>query len=60
MLPAGLLGLAACGDPGPADAVRKTIGPGGGLIASHDDVLSIVILPGALDREVEIEVFPSD
>jgi len=60
VLPAGLLGLAACGDPGPADAVRKTIGPGGGLIASHDDVLSIVILPGALDREVEIEVFPSN
>lgn len=60
MVPAGLLGLAACGDPGPADAVRRTIGPGGGLIASHDGVLGIVIQPGALTRDVEIEVFPSD
>jgi hypothetical protein len=52
--------LAACGDPGPADAVRKTIGPQGGLISSHDQVLTIVFQPGALSSELEIEVFESD
>jgi hypothetical protein len=60
VVPVGLLGLAACGDAGPADAVRRTIGPQGGLISSHDQVLTIVLQPGALAREVEIEVFPSD
>ena len=59
-MPVGLLGLAACGEEGPADVVRKTIGPQGGLISSHDRVLTIVLQPGALTREVEIEVFPSD
>lgn len=59
-MPLWLVGLCACGDPGPANVVRKTLGPGGGLIASHDGVLSIVLLPGALTREVELEVFPSD
>jgi hypothetical protein len=60
VVPAGLLSLAACGDAGPADAVRRTIGPQGGLISSHDQVLTIVLQPGALSRDVEIEVFPSD
>lgn len=55
-----LLAVAACGDDVPPDVVRTTIGPGGGLIRSYDDVLTIVLLPGALTREVEIEVFPSD
>ncbi|MCB9718767.1 MAG: VCBS repeat-containing protein [Myxococcales bacterium] len=60
-LAAGLwLGLGACGEPTHADAVRKTIGPEGGLITSHDGVLTIVLLPGALSSEVEVEVFPSD
>ncbi|MCA9655815.1 MAG: VCBS repeat-containing protein [Myxococcales bacterium] len=49
----------ACADD-PPDLVRKTIGPGGGLVSSHDDVLSIVFLPGALTRDQEIEIFPSD
>lgn len=60
MVPAGLLTLGACADAGPDDLVRKTIGPGGGLISSHDDVLTIVLQPGALARDVEIEVFPSN
>lgn len=55
-----LLGVAACGDDARPDAVRKIIGPEGGLISSHDEVLTIVLQPGALTREVEIEVFPSD
>lgn len=58
---AGLwLGVGACGEPQHPDAVRKTIGPEGGIITSHDGVLSIVLLPGALGGEVELEVFPSD
>ncbi|MEX1368739.1 MAG: hypothetical protein AB1Z98_36765 [Nannocystaceae bacterium] len=54
------LGLCACGDPTPPETVRKTVGAAGGLVTSYDDVLSIVLLPGALTRDVEIEVFPSD
>jgi hypothetical protein len=46
-------------DDGPT-LVRRTIGPEGGVIASHDDVLQLVILPGALSRTVEIEIEPSD
>lgn len=42
------------------DVVRKTIGTGGGLISSHDEVLTLQFLPGALDRDYEIEIFPSD
>jgi hypothetical protein len=60
VVPAALVGLAACGEPGPEHVVRKTIGPRGGLVSSHDQVLTLVLLPGALTREVEIEVFPSD
>lgn len=60
MLPVGLVGLSACADPGPDHVVRKTIGPQGGLVSSYDQVLTIVLQPGALSREVEIEVFPSD
>ena len=40
--------------------MRKTIGPSGGLISSHDDVLTLVFQPGALDREYDVEIFPSD
>lgn len=40
--------------------MRQTIGPSGGLVSSHDDVLTLVFQPGALTREHEIVVFPSD
>jgi len=40
--------------------VRKTIGPHGGLISSHDDVLTLVFQPGALSEDTEIEISPSD
>lgn len=60
MVPAGLLGLSACADPDPDHLVRRTIGPQGGQVSSYDDVLTIVLLPGALSHDVEIEVFPSD
>jgi hypothetical protein len=42
------------------DLVRKTIGPAGGLISSHDQVLTLVFQPGSLTRDHELEIFPSD
>ena len=54
-----LLAAGGCADE-PGDVVRKTIGTRGGLVSSHDDVLSLQFLPGALDRDYEIEIFPSD
>lgn len=43
----------------PPNLVRQTIGVDGGVIASHDGVLTIVILPGALSSPTDVEVFPS-
>lgn len=54
-----LVALAACGGER-EDLVRKTIGTAGGLISSHDEVLTLVFQPGALTRDYEIEIFPSD
>ncbi len=54
-----LLPLAACMDD-PPELVRKTIGPAGGLVSSHDGVLTLVFVPGALTSGQEIEIFPSD
>jgi hypothetical protein len=56
----GVLAPAGCqSDDGPS-LVRRSIGPQGGVIASHDNVLQIVLLPGALSDTVEIEIEPSD
>lgn len=53
--------LAGCrGDDDPPNLVRKTIGPAGGLVTSHDGVLTIVLQAGALPEATDIEVFPSD
>lgn len=57
---AASFGVLGCGESEPANLVRKTIGPGGDIITSHDGVLTIVIQPGALERDTEIEIFPSD
>jgi hypothetical protein len=54
------LGLVACQPDDPPHRVRQTVGPEGGVVASHDNVLQIVILGGALSRSVEIEIEPSD
>jgi hypothetical protein len=54
-----LVAIAGCTDE-PAQVVRKTIGPEGGQVSSHDGVLSLLFHPGALPRATEIEVFPSD
>ncbi len=55
-----LLPVAACGNGDPANLVRQPIGPEGGLISSHDGVLTIVLQPGALDGLYDVEIFPSD
>jgi len=49
-----LLALAGCSpSPEPTETARAMIGPGGGIISSVDDVLTIAIPPGALEREQE-------
>lgn len=40
--------------------VRATIGRSGGQISSHDGVLTLLILPGALDGDHEFVIAPSD
>lgn len=53
--------LGACAPPSQDDDLaRAVIGPGGGTITSRDSVLTIAILPGALEQEVEMFVSPSD
>lgn len=55
------LGLGGCPDePSDPDVARRVIGPGGGLITSTDDVLTLAIPPGALDEEVELFLLRSD
>ncbi len=54
-----LLPLSACADD-PPDLVRKTIGAAGGLVSSHDEVLTLVFQPGAFTGDQEIVIFPSD
>lgn len=49
-----------CAPDDDARTVRARIGPSGGQISSHDGVLTILILPGALEREHEFVVTPSD
>jgi hypothetical protein len=56
-----LLAMGACtGDDVPAGVVRKAIGPDGGLVSTDDDVLTLVIQPGALGEWIDIEIERSD
>ena len=41
------------------EVARAVIGPDGGTIASLDAVLTIAILPGALEEEVEMFIEPT-
>jgi len=50
----------ACADEPAGDVVLETIGAAGGLVSSHDEVLTLVFQPGALTEEVEIEISPSE
>ena len=52
--------VSACAEPDDERTVRANIGPGGGQISSHDGVLTVLILPGALDSTHEFVIAPSD
>jgi hypothetical protein len=53
--------LAACADDAePPHLVSKSIGVDGGVVSSHDGVLTIVFQAGALTEATTIEIFPSD
>ena len=56
-----VVALAGCGDdPEPDKLVRKSIGTEGGVISSHDGVLTIFFHAGALPETTSVEIFPSD
>ena len=57
---ASLALVSACADPDDERTVRANIGPDGGQISSHDGVLTVLILPGALDASHEFVITPSD
>src|SRR5690606_34872146 len=57
---AALLLVGACSSDDPSTLVRQVIGPDGGQVSSHDEVLSILFLPGALEEDVEIQIMPSE
>ena len=52
--------VSGCGEDDDGRTVRANIGPSGGQISSHDGVLTVLILPGALDTTHEFSVAPSD
>lgn len=52
--------VSGCGGDDDGRTVRANIGPSGGQISSHDGVLTVLILPGALDTTHEFSVTPSD
>lgn len=52
-----LLGVLSAGCPGSG---KNSIGPDGGLVATDDDVLTIVIQPGALGEWIDIEIEQSN
>ena len=57
---ASLCVVPACSESEDGRTVRANIGPDGGQISSHDGVLTLLILPGALDRSHEFVIAPSD
>ncbi len=52
--------VSGCGEDDDGRTVRANIGPSGGQISSHDGVLTILILPGALGSTEEFVITPSD
>ncbi len=54
------VGLSGCArEPTTGPAVHGRIGPDGGIISSYDSVLTIAILPGALDTEIDFFIEPT-
>lgn len=52
--------VGACKSEETSTTVRQVIGAGGGQITSHDGVLTLLFLAGALDQDEEIVIAPSD
>lgn len=52
--------LAGCNESDDPRCVRTSVGRGGGQVSSHDGVLTLVFVPGALENAEEIEICPSD
>lgn len=53
--------LGACGgDDEPDDLVRAVIGPSGGQVSSKDGALTLLFQPGAVERDITVDVYPSD
>ncbi|MEX1365687.1 MAG: hypothetical protein AB1Z98_21345 [Nannocystaceae bacterium] len=50
----------ACTDPAESDVTRTRIGPAGGTASSADSVLTIAILPGALEQTIELTIGPTN
>lgn len=51
-----VLGTSACRDASDPEVARGQVGPSGGLLSSVDSVLTIAILPGALDETIELSI----
>lgn len=50
------LGVSACRDASDPELARGTIGPDGGTLSSIDSILTLAILPGALDETIELTI----
>jgi len=50
------LGASACRDASDPELARGTIGPGGGSLSSIDSILTIAILPDALEESIELTI----
>lgn len=50
------LGVSACRDASDPEVARGTIGPDGGTLSSVDSILTVAILPGALDDTIELTI----
>lgn len=54
------LGASACRDASDPDIARGEIGPDGGLLTSVDSILTIAILPQALEETIELTIQRSE
>ena len=57
---AGVAGLLGCSDGDDGQVVVRTVGPEGGLVSSHDEVLTLFFPAGSVSRRTEIRIAPSD
>ena len=54
------LGSTACRGDDDTDVARAEVGPEGGTVVSADSVLTIAILPGALEETIQLTIERSD